>query len=422
MRHIIVIISVWGLLANGCRCSPATPSAVTVRVKNASRDPIFVSDTDEALGVAVQRTVAGMLYSFEEHPCECKTCDFVCSNKCGGCADAGVSFIRRIEPGGSAERTWNGVVQVSAYACGQSCLGAENAPLDETFRAHLCYTNDVSRFMGNDAGRAEGLFPNVGVTCVDKEFRPRDGVVEVGPERGAACTTAATCFGPGELCFSGSCTAGCPLNTYPSAPGLQVASITNRGFFTVSPAGGRSVATGAGTVTSATYNGTTLTVQLSRRGAASEVLTGSVQVTMPTREGPALATSAPVTVTVIDASTASNVNNRGLVVRDSNSSQLLFAADVAQLSRVLSGSDIAPFTITDGTVPTGCRTDGCGKALFVAATVNAGGPSVDIEPGERASVKAGTVTYSFVNAFDVTYAKTTCDYAVLRPYAIWLQP
>lgn len=421
MRPLFVFISVVGLCSSGCRCSPATPSAVTVRVKNASRDPIFVNDTEAALGVAIQRTVGGMPFSFDEHPCECKTCDFVCANNCAGCADAGVSFIRRIEPGESASRTWDGVVQVSAYACGRACLGAENAPLDETFIAHLCYTNDLTGFLGNDAGRAEGPFPNDGVTCVDKQFKPSDGVVEVGPERGAACVTGADCTGIGELCFSGSCTSGCPANAAPSAPGLQVASITNRGFFTVSPSSGRSIATGSGTVTASTYNGSTLTVQLSRRGAANEALTGSVQVTMPTREGPALATNAPVTVTVIDASTMSNVNNRGVVMRDSNSNQLLFAADVAQSSRVLGASDIAPFTIIDGTVPTGCRLDACGKALFVSAKVNAGGASVDIESGERASVKAGTATYSFVNAFDVSYAKTTCDYGVLRPYAMWLQ-
>ncbi len=421
MRQIFLVVTLLGVFASGCRCSPATPTAVTVRVKNASRDPIYVNDSDHQLGVAIQRSVGGSLFSFDEHPCACQTCDQVCTNTCFSCADAGVSFIQRVEAGDSASRTWDGVVQLSSFACGQNCLSSENAPLDEVFTAHLCYTNEITGFMVVDGGRVEAPFPNVGVTCVDKTFKPADGVVEIGPEKGAACVTAADCRGVDELCFNNSCTTGCPANGYPNAPGLQVASITNRGFFTVMPSGTRSVATGSGVITSAQYNGTTLIVQLSRRGTANELLTGSVQVTMPTRDGPALATNAPVTVTMIDASTNENVSNRGLVIRDSGTNQLLFAADVAQLGRVLAASDLAPLTVADTTVPTGCRTDMCGKALFVAARVSSGGTSVDVETGDVASLKVGASTYRFVNAFDVTYAKTTCDFKELRPYAVWLQ-
>ena len=421
MRLIfIVIFTVLGVGVGGCRCSPASPTAVTIRVKNASRDPIYVNDTDRKLGVTVQREVNGALYSFNEHPCACQTCDQACSNGCDDCGDAGISFIQRVEPGSSSERTWDGVVQVSGFACSQACLAPENAPLDETFTAHLCYTNQVTGFASPDGGRAEAPFPNVGVVCVDKRFKPADGVVEIGPERGSDCATNSDCRGVDELCFNGSCTTGCPANTYPSSPGLRVASITNRGFFTVAPIGAVSVAAGTGLVTSAQYNGTTLTVQLSRKGSANETLTGSVQVTMPTGDGPALTIGANVLVTVFDASTDENQNNRALTIRDATTSQLLFAADVAQLKRVLGPTEVAPFTITDLTVPTGCRTDACGKALFVAAHVVTSSETVDVETGDVVSVKAGTSTYRFVNAFNASYAKTTCDYAVFRPYAVWI--
>ncbi len=421
MRLIfIVIVSVLALVATGCRCSPASPTAVTIRVKNGSRDPIFVNDTDRRLGVTVQREINGQLFSFNEHPCECQTCNQACSSSCTDCGDAGIPFIQRVEAGGTNERTWSGVVQVSGFNCGQPCLSPENAPLDEEFTAHLCYTNQVTGFNAPDGGRAEAPFPNVGVVCVDKKFKPADGVVEIGPERGSSCTSNAACFGTDELCFDGSCTTGCPANDYPASPGLQVASITNRGFFTVAPAAGSSVATGTGTIVSTQYNGTTLTVQFSRKGSANETLTGSVQVTMPTRDGPALQTGANVFVRVIDASTDTNLNNRALTIRDAATSQMLFAADVAQLERVLGSSDSAPFVITDLAVPTGCRIDGCGKALFVAMRVVTSSDAVDIETGDIATVKVGTANYRFVNAFNASYKKTTCDYDVLRPYAVWL--
>ena len=422
MRLIFtVVLTVLGVTGSGCRCSPATPTSVTIRVKNASRDPIYLNDTDRRLGVQVMRTVGGTQYAFDEHPCECKTCDQACSNNCFTCADGGVSFIARLSAGESASRTWDGVVQVASYACGASCLSAENAPLDETFTAHLCYATQVTGFNSPDGGRVEAPFPNVGVTCVDKEFKPADGVVEVGPQRGSDCTISAECLGFDELCFDGSCTSGCPANNYPDSPGLQVASVTNRGFFTLSQSGPRSVASGTGTITSAQYNGTTLNIQVTRRGGSNEVLSGSVQVTMPTRDGPALPTNVPVIVTVTDGSTTANLNNRALVMRRADTNALLFVADVAQLGRVLTSSEISPFSIVDTTVPTGCRTDMCGKALFVAAQVGIGNAvKVAVESGETVTLKQGDATYRFVNAFNVSYSKTTCDFSQLRPYAFWL--
>ncbi len=423
----LIVVTVVASLASGCQCSPATPTSVTIRVKNASRDAIFVDDTDRALGVAVQRNVGGSWFSFTESPCSCVSCDLACSSSaCDVCTDAGVSFIQKLEPEMALTRTWSGVVHVSSYACGRNCLSNENAPLDETFNAHLCYANQITGFDAPDGGREEGPFPNVGVTCVDKQFKISDGVVEVGPARGADCTTTADCRGLDELCFAGSCTAGCPANGYPNAPGLQVASITDRGFFTTMPVNGRSVSTGTGAITSAQYGGTTLTVQLSRRGAANELLTGAVQVTLPSHDGPAFSVNQNVTVTVTDASTDDNVNNRALVIRDAATNKLLFAADVGQLGRVLTNADLAPLTVTDGTTVTGCRTDGCGKALFVAARVSAQGTAgtvtVDVETGDIASITTAQGTYRFANAYDAKYAKTSCKYNELRPYAVWLQP
>ncbi|MBL9039825.1 MAG: hypothetical protein JNG84_15010, partial [Archangium sp.] len=403
-----LVIMVVALVGSGCRCSPATPTAVTLRVKNGTRDAIYVNDTSGRLGLKVKRDVGGTLFGFDESPCPCLSCDRACGGACS-CPDAGAAMIRRVNPEAGFERSWSGVVQVSGFGCGGECLAPDNAPTDERFTLELCFAAQVLGLELGDGGVGPGEFPNVGVTCVTKPFTIAEGTVEIGPARGSDCSTTSECKGADELCLNGSCTVGCPANGYPESSGLRVASITNRGFFTVAPQGERSVATGTGTITSAQYNDTTLTIGLLRRGSANEALTGSVQVTMPTRAGPSLTVGANVAVSVIDASTSSNPGNRAVLVRDAATSQLLFAADVGQLGRVLADGDIAPFTLTDGETPTGCRLDVCGKARFVGLQVKVGTASpTEVETGEVVSLNTPSGTYRFVNAWNGAYANTSC--------------
>ena len=79
----ILIVSV-----AGCHCSPTSPSAVTLRLKNNSNSAIFVDDTNGKLGLTVQRNVNGTWFGFEESPaCSCQSCDSVCDTSCA-CAMA----------------------------------------------------------------------------------------------------------------------------------------------------------------------------------------------------------------------------------------------------------------------------------------------------------------------------------------------
>ncbi len=425
----VLVLSLATAIIGGCRCSPATPSPVTLRVKNNTRDPIYVDDTRERLGLEVRREVGGQLFGFDEQPCACNTCLQVCDTSCR-CPDAGTPFIRRIGPGESAERTWSGVVQVSGLrSCGRGtepCLDAENAPLDEPFTLRLCYTHQLVGVDPDsaDGGRVPGDFPAIGVSCIDKRFAPADGVAEVGPQRGADCTTTADCKGQDELCFGGACTAGCPGNDFPvlgSNWALSVARPDDRGFFATSTDGGVTNLTGTGTVTSAVYNGTTLTLRLSRPGPVGEALTAALFVTFPRDNAAPIPVGGQVRVALVEKLSQANQNNRALVLRDAASGKLLFAADVAQGGRILSDLDLSPLSLSFGEVPVGCRTDACGRQLFFTSRFAVGADAVTLEPGKAASLNTTQGIYRFVNVSNGAWTDTLCALSDIRPWTLWLE-
>ena len=405
---------------SACLCSPAKPQAVTIRVKNESKDRMFVNDSKGQLGVSIQRNVTGDWFSFIESPCVCDTCDNLQCNVCS-CGDAGVASVSAIEVSGQKERTWDGVVQVSSTnGCGE-CVEPQNAPLNETFRAQLCYVTQLRGISVPDGGRAAGAFPNTGVTCVTREFQPRDGVVELGPQRGATCVSNSDCKGIGELCLSGSCTASCPSNDFPSQPQLAVGSPDNRGFFNQSTEGEHQIFTGTGTVTSASFTGQTLKVQLTRPGMPGEMLTGEFAVGFPPGAGGTVPQGAVVTVRLIDGN-AEQPGNRAVVVRESPSGALLFAADTGLGTALLTASDLAPITWAASSAPAGCSfdsNDACAKAVHVVVNFSSGATSVEVDPGKSASLLTTAGTYQALNAFNATYTGTRCPVGSIQSIGVW---
>lgn len=413
----------------GCHCSPATPSAVTLRVKNGTREAIFVDDTVGTLGLEVQRSVNGQWFAFDESPCACLTCASACELTCS-CPDAGVQgMVRRIGPGEAVERSWSGVVQVSdAISCGglagiRSCLSGENAPLDETFNLRLCFASRVPGFLAPDGGRGPGEFPAVGATCVEKQFRPSDHVVETGPLRGAECATTADCKGKDELCLGGSCTSGCPGNDYPqlgSNWSLLVASPDDRGFFTATPRGAQTQLTGTGVLTAFLFQGSTMVLQLKRLGVANEPLTGAVSVGLPPGVGAPLAEGMKVSVLVVDGSASDNPSNRAVVVRDADGGAVLFAADMAQEGALLGAADLSPFAVASGGVPVGCTVEQCGRLLFYSTRFTSPSGGVELEPGSSASASSPLGTYHFLSVSNGRYADSAhCALQDVRPWAFW---
>ena len=392
-----------------------------LRLKNTSNAAIFVDDTDDKFGLQVQRNVGGTWLGFDEKlKCACLSCDQICGGACP-CDGGSPAFVRKVLPGDNFERTWNGVVQVqSPSGCADGCLRAENAPLDETFNLQLCYQSEILGVDLPDGGRLAAVYPRPDQTCVDKEFRVADGVAEVSPRKGTVCTTQLDCVGIGELCLSGSCTAGCPANGYPvlgAGYALRIAS-DDLGFFTSTADAGTSVLAGSGEITSVIYNGGTMTVRLKRLGPASEVLTGAVYVTLPMGQAAPLTQGSTVSVQLFDGSSSTNPENRALVIRDATGA-LLFAADQAQQGTLLKPADTAPFTVSFSAPLVGCRFNECGKQLFFKTRFTAAPVESMLEPGKSALLTIPQGAFRALNVTSGTYGTTSCKLFDIRPFAIW---
>jgi hypothetical protein len=423
-------LSVWTALLfltlAGCRCSPATAQAVTLRIVNGGRDPIYVDATLGRLGLTVKRDVGGMLYAFDDLACECRTCERACDPTCT-CPAVGPDLVRRLLPGEVVERAWDGVVQVSGLTtCGDgTCLDPENAPLNETFTAELCFSNQrPSGASFSDGGVALGTVPKLSQGCVTKTFQPKDAVVELGPGRGAACVSNAECRGPDELCLDGSCTSGCPSNAFPelgSSWNLLIPSPDNMGFFTQAQRGRGRALSGTGTLTAFLYAGTKLELFLARTDpVTSERLTGKLSMTLPPGAGAPLVAGAQVSVLVVDDGRTPQPT-RGVVVRDAATGALLLAADMAYLAPALQPDDVAPVTVGSGSRVLGCRQDGCGKLLYGTSTFTAGAKTLELEPGQTGELMLSQGRYRVLNVSSGSYASTTCDVSSLRPWVLWRQ-
>ncbi|MFT3707607.1 MAG: hypothetical protein QM817_08050 [Archangium sp.] len=424
MRSTLLFFLCASAAITGCRCSPANPQPVTLRVINTTKSPIYVDGSGGKWGLSVERDVNGTLFKFDDQACECRFCSNACGTTCS-CPDAGTPKVLRIEPGATAERTWNGVVQTAGFSnCGtDQCLDQVNAPLNEPFTLELCFNAQKPtgvRF--NDAGIGEGVVPVVSSTCTTRQFAPQDLVVEISPQRGSACTTNADCKGMNELCFDNACTTGCPANDFPTLGAewvLLVASPDNMGFFEQSARGtdGKQF-TGTGTLTSAVYQSSSLLLSFSRPGMVSgEVLTGRVQVKLPSGIGPPLTAGAMVKVLVTDD--GADVPSRAVMLRDPATDDPIFVADMAQSGRSFMGTETAPITISDGATAVGCTQDACGRKLYFPLSFSGGGAQVDLLPGQEDELLVAGKRYHFLNVSSGRYATTTCDISDQRPWLFW---
>lgn len=409
------LLVVFAALA-GCRCAPPTPTSVTLRVKNTSRDTLLVRDTKGQLGLTIQRNVAGQWFSFDDLPCPCQDCERICERSCQ-CPDAGISELARaIPPNGQADRSWTGVIQVAGQDCNQVCLVPENAPTDETFQLQLCFVNQIDGVdVPTDGGRVSASFPRPELqTCVTRQFQIQQGVVEISPVRGAECASQSECRGKDELCLGGNCTAGCPSNTFPAQPELSV-TFTSMGFFAATQEdGGVTVHTGLGRISTTQFTGETLQVTLS-----SAAGTGRIDVKLPGGlGGPSLAANAEVVARVV-VRTVEGRPYRAVTLRDALTKELLFAADTAIAGPVLSEADLMPFSVSVEPEPAGCRLDAtCGKLVFQKQKLSNGNASVSVEPGQVASLVSAGVRFWNVTAGQYG-ATSKCD--SYRPYALWKQ-
>jgi hypothetical protein len=395
---------------------------VTLRIVNDSRDPMFVDATLSRYGLEVMRQSGATFYGFDDLACECRFCSNVCSRTCVCPAPASPSVLR-IAPGERVERTWNGIVQLAGTtSCGTGgCLDQENAPLDESFRLKLCFSNQRPTGVEfGDGGLGLGALPQAVLSCVEKLFLPSDGVVEVRPPRGVSCQTTLDCKGD-ELCFDGACSAGCPANEFPEYGSnwtLHVAAPENMGFFTKVASGEGSIHSGLGELTSALYQGTSLHLRFKRQDAIDGWVSGGVTVQFPPGTGPALTVGARVSVVLVEA--GGDHPNRGVAIREAETGALLLAADMGQGAQVLDAARIEPVVLSPMSVPLGCRRDSCGKKLYFELGAAWGAASARARPGELVALKGTTGTYWLLNVTLSSYQKTTdCKVSEQQPYVLY---
>jgi hypothetical protein len=297
------------------------------------------------------------------------------------------------------------------------CLSPDNAPPDETFQLELCFVNQIDGVEPLlDGGRSVAAFPPRDVqTCVTRTFEPQQGVVEIGPIRGATCSTTADCRGRDELCLAGSCTSGCPSNSFPAQPELVV-TFANMGFFSETrEMDGRVLESGSGRITSTQFSGETYQVALSNNAG-----TGRVEIKLPGGlGGPSLPNNAQVSVLVAVRNDGA-ATYRGVTIRDAATGALLVAADTAIPTPTLTEIDLRPFVITQDAEAIGCRVDAtCGRLVFLKQTITAPGASaVSVEPNRLGTVSHQSERYRFWNITAGQYPSTS-ECKSYRPYALW---
>ncbi len=417
------ILLVLSLFAVSCQCSPPNPQPVTLRVINSTRSPIFIDASGGKFGLGVKRNVGGTLYGFDDLACACRFCDNVCSQSCS-CPDAGMSQVLKLEAGGKAERTWGGVVQVAGVnqCAPEGCLNQQNAPLNEAFDLELCFAVQLPEgVVFTDGGMGFGVLPKVSTTCTSRQFAPQDLEVEISPPKGSACTTTSDCKGAGEFCFDDACTTGCPANGFPSLGSewiLAIASPDDMGFFEKTTRAGINRYAGTGTLTAAVYQANTLLLSFSRPGSATgELLTGRLQIKTPTGTGVPLTAGTQVTVLLLDD--GRSVPSRALVIKDSTTQEVLFAADMAQGGRLIQNIDISPFSVEDSTSAIGCNQTSCGRLLFFPLRFSNGASFVELRPGATSQLELAGARWNFLNVSSGAYENTSCPEKDMRPWAFW---
>lgn len=426
MKSLLPIL-LCGVVFGACQCQPDTPSPVTFRIKNVAGSPIFVDATDGRMGLHVKRNVFGEWIPFVEQPaCECQVCESICGCTCDEAPRE--SRVMKIDEGASAERAWEGRVQVSgSEACGAPleppvpCLHQEIPQRNETFRLELCYAPSSQGANDADAGvEVPGALQAESILCVEKPFKIEDGEVEISPERGAECVDHADCKNTDELCFGGACTTACPATGYPALGGgwrVSVPEPDDRGFFTYTGGAGRQGWDGTGRVGSVTYSNDTMTVHL-RPNFAGSKSNGSITVTLPPGVAVPLQQDELVSVHIVDLSTNENPENRALTLRDDDGT-LLLAVDAAQQGVILKGLELAPFAISREGRIEGCEHTECGKNLFHKTRFAVINEAVEIEPGKSVNLVADGVAWTVTNVGNQVYAaETFCTFSDLQPYVI----
>jgi hypothetical protein len=184
---------------------------------------------------------------------------------------------------------------------------------------------------------------------------------------------------------------------------------------------GNSVTVGSGIVSSVRYSAGTMSVVLQPPdGGTSPVAT--LYVTLPSMYAVPLTMGQSLQVLIVDASTAMNMGDTAITLRD-GAGNLILVADSALGGAVLSAAQTAPFSVAASQDLVGCDEDGCGKLLHFNSIFTGGPNPIELTGGQSLQVIVAQREYQLLNVADDAYATTTaCMVQKLMPYAILYQP
>ena len=423
------LLAAGALLAAFASCASCDepPSSVTFAVTNRLDWPIFVQDERGQLGLTVQRHLEGeWVDAIEASVCDCEECSEACGGYCV-CPKV-LTMARRIAPGQSAGRAWDGEYRApEAVACGDKlvpCLGGRVSAQPGTYRLKLCWATNLESASGGEERFPAELGP--GLACAYRKFEhPAAGVVEIETSPPAGCRVAADCA-PGEMCLGGRCSAGCLPHEIPALGGewnVEIGVPDDAGLFEVTHgADGAVVYTASGEVSSVRYSAGTTNLTLVRREGGLDYR-ATLYFTLPARRTVAFVGGEQLSVRVVEYPEGERQLARALVIRRSGA--LALVADNGLGGAALDEPEaIAPFTVeTEPVEIVACEQGDCGlrthrRRIFAAE----GSEPLVLEPGTSGELRVGGVTYEAIAVASYSDEVEGCSRSPVLPYAILLAP
>lgn len=411
---------------SSCVDHPAQP--VTLRVVNNLDVPIYVDDGFEQLGMSVEHdTGSGAWRTMAEFAtCDCQECSIAC-DPCE--CPAGLTWIRRIPPGGSAERVWQGEYRsdesVNCYSGEvKPCLGDRLAAQPGRYSLRLCFASSVAG--APDQGeRFQGTMPTdpdrLSCTATQLFEVPAGDAVVIHPDQPPQCRGPQDCKTE-EMCLGGMCSATCLPNSVPALGGdwtVEVGAPDNAGFFKVADGGnGAKVYTGTGTVDNARYTSGTTNLALVRWENGIDY-TATLYYTLPGKRALPLVKGDEVEVTVVDHPSGVRKMSRGVALK--RSGKLALVADNGYDGPALEPALVAPFAVMAENDVFACEQADCGKRFHRLFRVLAGDQALALEAGKAGTVLSGGDTYEVVGVANYTDEVDGCGPRPMTPYVILLQ-
>lgn len=399
---------------------------MTLRVVNKLSSPIYVADEFDQLGLEVQQERFTKWTRMAEYAaCDCQDC----ARACDVCScPTFQAMVRRIDPGASAERVWEGEYRaddkVNCFTGEvKSCLGERRAAQAGSYKLELCFASSVAG-APTDQQRFAGTLPaREHQTCRTLIFQmPSDEPVVIQTDQPPGCRSQGDCPAD-QLCLSGQCSSSCTSSDVPALGGewtVEVGQPDNLGFFTVTDGpNGAKVYKGAGTVESARFTTGTTNLTVVRTSATGIDLKANLYYTLPSKRALALTRGDAVEITVVDHPAGTRKMARGVALKKAGT--LALVADNGFGGAVLDAAATAPFVVQTGGEVFACDVADCGQRMHRRMSATGGDPALQLDAGKSGLVRVGELDYEVVAVANYADEVDGCGPTPMSPYVILLQ-